>query len=836
MKNSSEIYRSLIDESLYCLDQGTQYLFLNSAIRSLLQTACICALEHGYAVLDDLEQTALPQLAMDIRSPSDGLFPRLLTTVLPLIRQAGWSSCCTPWFQPTSEISSPLLHRVELWVKHRNDHPGHGVVAENTMVDAMTWLPLLARDLATGLADLLPAVDGKGILTILPPDVESPRKIVTLRFHDNSPVVIRSMVMKGASWRVSYQTLDLRNSKNSFFEIEDSAPLFMLTRCETHRYRTCCVEIGGESIQWKPLVSLPTKQTTAFSGRTSELEALREWLDDVDSRVCNVYGEGGIGKTTLVLELLNGILGDEIPVPSWRPEIIAFYSAKETRWGPDGLQQLKGATLEVEEAAREIARVFEERLDKSWYEGSGKSIIDKATTLMASAGCGRDSILLVLDNAETLTKKQTDEDELGRLISYLGKRLCRVLVTSRRRERMEARPVQVPALDDETGEALLRKLGAEYGANQLISAGGSTLRRINKQFTGRPILLDVFARLVGRYGYSIDHGIESVHGMAGGDLGEFLYQDAWNRTDARTREALLVLGQLGSSVTEEVLSWTCSETLVTQESLFAALEETRFGNVYDYGQRLELNFDTSARTFLGEKFHKLDKNGEAHKRVERAAGNVRKRNEQYLRVQHVGVIDRVARAFQCEAAKAAHRAYRQGDYQQAETWFEEAIRVDRGNAALLDRFARFLALKRQDTKRGAMIAKMACDADPRDADAHFTAGLISARMGDVSSTDRFMNLAKGLGKPEHSCILQRAWARCNSLKELIKSKSRDLDVIDKLIESARHLASQAKIANPETPNDAKHNEERKILLSRLDDHFDRAYRLRTYNLGTHPRV
>lgn len=834
MATSTEIYRQLIDDSLYELDCGAQYLFINSAIRSIMQTACICLLEHSHATVDDIEKTSLPGLAVELRSGTDGLFPRLLSTAIPLVRQAGWPSCCTPWFQCDQNGSIALNIRAENWVRHRNNFSGHGVVAQNTMEEAMVWLPVLAQDLVRGLSDILPSVEVGGRLYLESPSLEARRDIASLRFAESSPVVVRSITMRGNIWRVLYQTLDPRSSVESFFDIEDSSPLIRLTRIDARRYRTVCVGIPDDPGSWNPAVNLPNRQTSAFAGRKPELDHLTEWLDDTDSRVCNVYGEGGIGKTTLVLELLNSILAEDVPAPAWRPDVICFFSAKETRWGPDGLQLIKGVMPAVEDAAREIARVFEDPLDKSWYEGQAKSIIDKAASILVAGGCGRNTILLILDNAETLTRNQTDEEELGRMISYLGKRLCRVLVTSRRRERVEAFPLQVPPMDDETGEFLLRKLAKEYNSTPLISAGSATLRKVTRQFGGRPILLDVFSRLIGQYGYSIDRGIESVLGMAKSDLGDFLYQDAWARMAPSTQEALLVLGQLGSSVTEELFKWTCSETTVSYGALLGALEETRFGTSHDYGQRLELVFDPSARAFLGERFRRA--HVETRGRVERAVGNIRKKNDQYLRAEHTEVNDRVRTAFRSEAAKAAHRAVDQGDFQEAVIWYEEAIKVDSGNAALLDRFALFLSRDLRDFSRAAIVAKQACDADPKDADAHFTAGLIAARTGDVPLTDRLISQALSLGKAPHLCCVQRAWARSHCIQKQLKSKSTNLDEITKLDAVARQLLTQSKIINPATSKDYKHNDERERIIGRLNDFFEKVETLRTYRRGTQPRV
>jgi len=54
------------------------------------------------------------------------------------------------------------------------------------------------------------------------------------------------------------------------------------------------------------------------------MSELEEWWNDLDFRTCLVFGDGGIGKTTLVLEFLHRLL--EVPPDnlSWRPDLIFF--------------------------------------------------------------------------------------------------------------------------------------------------------------------------------------------------------------------------------------------------------------------------------------------------------------------------------------------------------------------------------------------------------------------------------------------------------------------------------------------------------------------------------
>jgi Tfp pilus assembly protein PilF len=428
-------------------------------------------------------------------------------------------------------------------------------------------------------------------------------------------------------------------------------------------------------------------------------------------------------------------------------------------------------------------------------------------------------VLLVLDNTETLARSSSEEDELAKVIGYMGRRLCRVLVTSRRRERIEALPLQIPPMDEQTGVRLLRRLADEYGANALRQAGEPAVRKIVRTLGGRPLLLDVLARLVGKFAYSLDRGVDNVLRLAAGDLGTFLYEDAWARIGGAERSALLVLGQFGDAVNSQVVGWTAAEESISHLQLLAALEETHFGRLMEYGASYDLALDASARAFLAQKLAGL---GSAERTtIERAASRVRKKHVDWLSAHAGKVSDRVEKAFRSDAAKAAHRAASAGQTGDALRWYEEAIQADRGNAALLDRFAWFLMKEMRDYVRAAKVAKEACVADPADGDAHFTAGMIAARLGDVAQADRLLASAQNLGKGAHLCALQRVRARCHALELVFAEKNVDLARAKELDVSARSLLHAARLDEPASPLDAKHMVEVVEAERRLDRLRDR---------------
>jgi hypothetical protein len=142
-----------------------------------------------------------------------------------------------------------------------------------------------------------------------------------------------------------------------------------------------CYKIEGFEKTWKLTVLLPQRQTTLFYGREDEISKLMQWYNDVDSHACLIYGEGGIGKTTLALEFFNNLIETPTKSIKWFPEVICYYSAKQTKWGPGGLEFIRGIPPVIEEAVRQLVSVLIDNLDRSWHSGEAKQLIDKAVNL-----------------------------------------------------------------------------------------------------------------------------------------------------------------------------------------------------------------------------------------------------------------------------------------------------------------------------------------------------------------------------------------------------------------------------------------------------------------------
>lgn len=807
-------FRDLLSESAYLADDGLRYGYYFSLVRGTLQAAAIAAVEYCYRHAEEIDRPALGDHAKKLLQTSDGEFLAILNWAIPVIRSTGWSRCVPDWFDAQNALPSgkDSLHGlVSSLIQERNSRIGHGVLDSQTIAKGLLAIPRVATAIIEGLSDLLPTEQTDGSLVLETP-IDSLR--ITSHFLvDGCPVVIRRIDRRGSAWRVTYQPLNPTSSAEAVREISDSAAIPSAVREAPSALRSVTFNLASGAT-WNPSYIVPFRQTDTFESRKEELRDLLEWWNDPDSRACLVYGEGGIGKTTLVLEFLNRMLSDPPEALIWRPSVIFYYSAKQTRWGLGGLEYIQGVVPSLSDAIRAMASVLlGSSVSRTWKTEEPRSLIDRTASLFAEVGLNRTEILVVIDNTETLARTLAAESALTDALRHTTRRLGRLIVTSRRREEMEAAPIHVRPLPPDAGEALLARLAETYHVEPLRRAGPATLRRVAKQLSGKPLLIDILARHISRAACSIDDGVRSILSQQRHELGRFLFDDAWQRIDERHRNAFLVLGQLGGNVAGQVVAWICGEVGVSLTDWLGAFEETHFGLLNEYGTHYDLSIEPSAREYVSTKYRELPNSERA--RIDRIAKVVRERYLELLRADAADVTDRIEKAFRTSVARAAKLAALRGDEAEAVTWYEEAVAKDPGNAALLDRFAWYLMVNRH-LERAWHMAKQACAIDRNDAEAHFTAGMIAARRGNIADADTLLGRARELGKEPHLCDLQRARARIEYLREARRdSPESSRDAASRRAEwldEAAKLLHDASIENPTGSNDCKHMRERERLL------------------------
>lgn len=716
------------------------------------------------------QQNGLLDAIRELRQPADGDLIDALESGAIAADNAEWHHASAALWRAVpreriarriadrSRRSSVTLHSLLVAsVARRNDGAeGHSIAGDEDP-DALLDLVLLLVD---WLEHLLPARSepGSDKLALSAADGRTVNLELS-RLHDGHLICYRRIkpLTDGRCEVQAHVLIDSLVRTEIRFESRD-----VFERLEVLSQPEYSIAPTGDP-EWSPLILLPSRITSTFMGRTEALARLYEWLNDSDSLACQVFGDGGIGKTTLVLEFLHRILRDPAAVNTrHRPAVISFFTAKQTRWGVNGLERIRGSGLAIVDVARRIVRAWDGGpLEKAWLSDEVDTTIDRLGQYISQKfGISRREHLLVLDNTETLASTEDEIRILGAALHRLTRRVGRVLLTSRRREDLEAYSIAVPPLSTAEAEELVRSRGRDLRIQAIGTASRRTLRGFADGLGCRPLALEVLVQTAQEPGLGLQSAFDRVLRMQRQDLGEFLYADAWQRFDTDTQRLVLLMTRTADVLDEYLVKLCCDEASVSVQRAFEALEASRgIATVFPIAGVKQVLFAADFLRFCEERFVEVD--GNKHPATASVA-RVKRRYDEFVAAQSRRIVDRMHLAFRRPFARLAYRAYQEGQLDDCETYYELAVAEDPENGLLFDRYAMFLfKLRRLDDARGKAVR--ATQVSPDEAEAWFTRGLIESRMKDrAAGAPVSLQRALELGKPAHLVQVQLAWAYANA--------------------------------------------------------------------------
>lgn len=738
-----------------------KFTYLCSVLRSLFQVTAVTALEIiREQTPDALDNASLGAFAKRFNQPTDGLPVEILEATTPVIRSYVSPKYHSGWFERDPDHDNTLAAAAAAWVTFRNKKPGHGVLSK---ADIDEWTPKLSTLLNRSLAcfdGTLPRVIDDNVLKVRISSSELTLKTPLLRA--GMPIVISGVETRKGIWKLEGQTLAWDKSDSFTVDLPEGSVFEELESNFPTRFDV--IELEFEGKKHSVFSNVPVRQTSTFEGRSKELETLVEWINEPEeSKFCLIFGDGGIGKTTLALEFLNRILdGDEV-LTARPPSIISYYSTKMTRWSEQGVIHLHGISDAMEDCVRELLFCIYPVLSKDYYKLTGTALVDRVASEFSQQGFTRNDILLVLDNTETLATSPTEVESFSTFLKQIGKRLGRVLITSRRREFVAAEPLQISALSDEECTSLMRRLAEEYNATAIKQAGEAKLRRAANQLANKPLLIDTLVKYLARSPVGITQAIDQVFRKTNDQLLEFLYDDAWLRINELQQDVFLVLISATVPLNSFCVADACALVGIQHVEFQKALDETYFATVTDYGDRYDLQVVELAGRFFQQQ---LQKRGDGNRRrITDFALKVDAQATRRHRVEQNYHKDRVAEAFRSQFAKAAKIATAQGDLNAAEENFKLALEEEPMNAALHDRFAWFLLNRRQRPDEAWVFAEKAVKLDPHNADASLTLSLCWYRLGELAKGDEEIEAARKKGKSKALCLLRMGIARYHAVKK-----------------------------------------------------------------------
>jgi tetratricopeptide (TPR) repeat protein len=698
--------------------------------RIILQHACITLAEWCVVRRRSHPQGAdQPPLPLEeLRCPADGTLVSSLAELLVAAENDGWNGISRLWWaqlptgRPCSRLSGggavTLEEVLKGFVSLRNDGvEGHGIPGDYDREAELDVVELAAESLSGLLPTIAP--NGKD-LQVQTPGVGN--YTLKLLRADNSKLLCYRKIQRVSAGRCSVRAQVQRSlfkREEIVYEAED-----VLSASDVNTYPRYAIANSSVKI-WSPFVLLPERLTSHFTGRERELAELREWMDDSGSRACLLYGDGGIGKTTLAIEFVHRVLEGRIST-AWHPELITFYTAKLTRWGLSGLEVIRAREVGVLDVGVAIVRGFEDQpLGREWFSREPYPLIQKVASYLNDFGIDRNLHLLILDNTETMATNDEDVKALASQVQELSKRVGRVILTSRRREPIEAHQIEIKPFDDEESVHFLRVRGEDLRRQPILQAGTATLRQYARRLGNKPLVLEVFVQALGEQGISLERAFDRVLRMQRQDLGEFLYTDAWNRLSDSLRHLLLLMTQVSDVHDEVLLKLCCMQVAVGVIEATDALEESRgIARLSTVSGRLQIAFSPEFMKYCENRKVMV---GGCECPTKQSVDTVKRRYNEFIRSSTTKIRDRVDRAFRHAFARAAWSAYQEGRFDDCELFYEEAAVADGTNGWLFDRYAYFL-FSRYRYDEALEKAKRATQLIPADPEAWFTRGMIEARL------------------------------------------------------------------------------------------------------------
>jgi LuxR family glucitol operon transcriptional activator len=281
-----------------------------------------------------------------------------------------------------------------------------------------------------------------------------------------------------------------------------------------------------------PIVqNLPARGYSTFIGRDRELARLMELLDYGHSaHLISVDGIGGVGKTTLVIEVAYRCFVNKVPTF----EAIIFTSAKQNHLTSIGLLPRLIYQRTLRDICREIAKIFEfTQINNLSLQEQIEVIRDKLSQIKT---------LLIVDNLETIEDKEE-------VLSFLYDLPPTVKVIITTREQTLFVPIRLNSLPKEHSLRLIQNEVKEKN----VSLTNAESQQIYEAVSGVPAAM-IYAIGQMAAGYLLEDVLVLIKNPQG-DIARFCFTASINPLrDTPPLYLLIALTLFIGSVTKETLA------------------------------------------------------------------------------------------------------------------------------------------------------------------------------------------------------------------------------------------------------------------------------------------
>jgi len=241
--------------------------------------------------------------------------------------------------------------------------------------------------------------------------------------------------------------------------------------------------LTGLDIVGELFTNMPPRRL-GYVPRPSLETELASVLSDDRHPVTTLHGRGGVGKTSLALEVLHKI--------AQRGELsaILWFSARDIDLLPEGPRIVRADVLSVEDIATEFAALLGKPDVKT---RDARQLLREALSGASSEG----PFLFVFDNFETMRS----QSELYAYVSNAVRLPNKVLITTRTRDFKADYPVEVGGMSRGEYAQLVKESAARLGISELIDADYED--RLYDESGGHPYITKVLLGEVAHAGRKV---------------------------------------------------------------------------------------------------------------------------------------------------------------------------------------------------------------------------------------------------------------------------------------------------------------------------------------------
>lgn len=228
------------------------------------------------------------------------------------------------------------------------------------------------------------------------------------------------------------------------------------------------------SIKGNAFTNIPSGLSDYINRSELETELKRVLIYDDRYPIITLKGRGGIGKTSLAIEVINQIITEQ----SSRFDIIVWFSARDVDLLPEGPKQVQADVITPKDIATEYFKQVEATKPNS------KNIVEEFSNEMTHSSLG--NILFIFDNFETLSNPVETFEWIDSYIRLPNK----VLITSRMNRNFKADyPIEVSGMNEDQCLNLIQLTSKKLGIEDKLT--DSYKSSLLEESDGHPYIIKV---------------------------------------------------------------------------------------------------------------------------------------------------------------------------------------------------------------------------------------------------------------------------------------------------------------------------------------------------------